>query len=419
VTAPRHRRGGLPRAERGAITLVVAAILLIGVTMTLIHTANTAVLEQTLSANEVRARQAAAAAQAGLEQALSATEAGPDTIFTDTLANGARFRAVYWAWNPDAPTAPPGLPTACPPGATEAFVNEALARPEALDGNFRILSCGWSDDGSAQSVALVGATAIPVAGPAAETAPLVVKGAVDTSGSGRVFNCFSNLTIWSGAGAAVSGKAGSTFVRHPELPTPEPDPATALPERPSHCNPAESLTSTPAYLCTTRGDQAGPDVILADPTLANLSPEQFFEAFAGAPRGPADDPGALFREIHAPARHPAQLPNLNGVQGQVIWVDGDLDLEQGEHIGTRTRPVFLVVGGDAHIHGNLRFHGILYVLGDLITTGNPEFIGSTAVEGRVTHRDGAPSFVFDPVALGAVRAMSPRGIVAGTWRDWL
>lgn len=60
-----------PRVERGAATLVVAIVLLLALTLMTFSAARIGVTEQRASANDVRAKDALAAAQAGIEQGIA------------------------------------------------------------------------------------------------------------------------------------------------------------------------------------------------------------------------------------------------------------------------------------------------------------------------------------------------------------
>lgn len=396
----------------GAATLVIALILLIGVTVTMLYTANTSVLEQRMSANEVRAKKAAAAAQAGLDRAM--LEDNPDPI-QQTLFDSSTYRAVFWKSGSL-------LPDACPdsPGPFTSLQFESDNRPANLNTDFRIISCGWSDDRSARSVAVVQVLARPPLNPDSVAAPLVARAAVDTAGAGRVYNYFTNLTVWSGEQLSVTGNAGTTFIRNPDLPPPLASPSTPLPSTPPNCGDVNAVSPTDPYICTTRGNQAGPDVILGDPTLSGISEDDFFRFVTGFNRGTGDNRLAEFTEaVSATEVAPGDANTIPSLDSQVIVVTGDLQISGNITVGSRENPVFLIIDGNARVGGGVTFHGVVYVLGDLTTTGNADFIGTTIIEGNVERAGGTPSFIFDPVSIGGVIAGTSRGVIAGTWRDWL
>lgn len=403
-----------PRAQFGAATLVVALILLIAVTVTMLYTANTSVLEQRISANEVRAKAAAAAAQAGLDRALDVSSKEPDLVIVpDASWNGdIAFRAVYW--DVDAP-----LPTECPLTPDGTFENEAANRPDSLNSGFMIISCGWSDDRAARSVVLAKAVESPAMGPLAETAPLVSRGAVDTGGNANIYNYFSNLTIWTGAGLDVTGKAGTTFIRNP-IRTDFVPPSPLSGETPQ-CLQNKETQADDYYLCTTRGNTVGPDVVLGDRSLAELSEVGFFELATGIEA--TDDAAAkrMFLEQFAIAPT-TNSGDLATTDAQVIWFEGNLDLNGGT-VGSEDKPVVLIVEGNATIRGNTVINGITLILEDLVTSGNPKFVGSTLVRGDVSPATGPgaggnPSFIYSPSAISGAMEATSRGIIAGTWRDW-
>lgn len=388
----RHRL--LPHRQRGAIALFMTVIILLAVTLTVIFTARTASMEQRMSANEVRAKQAANAAQAGLERAVAYVQGGGTDVTQLFSANFATDGMTYRArlWDPDPDAAPPQ----CPENPAAMGTNNPDSTRSTL-----IYSCGWSDDLSARKVV----TMLVQAGPSVgypPTNPLISKGSVDTNGRARVFNLFNNLTIWTGGVLDVTGNPGNTFVRNPDFP--RPDISDPLPNEPANCG------VHTAYVCTTDANVTGPDMIHSDLSLSSLTSDEFFENFMGLSK-------ADYRNTVATVKQPND--DLSNVGGQVIWIDGNPSVSIGGQIGTRTNPVILVINGDANTSGNTVLYGIFYVTGDLTVTGTPKFYGSSIIEGEVDKAGGTPYFIFDPLAAGGASELGQRSTVPGTWRDWL
>jgi hypothetical protein len=401
--------------QRGAATLAVALILLIGVTITILYTASITISEQRMSANELRAKSAAAAAQAGLDSALATnfTEADPGTVIAGTVGMAA-YRAIYWAG--DAP-----LPAACPdtPGP---FIDEASNHPTDLRSDFRIISCGWSDDRSAGRAVVARAVLTPALNDVARTAPLVARGNVNTAGRGKVYNYYTNITIWTGEGLDVIGNAGTTFIRNPQIPPGNPnfDLATETP----NCNTVQETTLSNPYVCTTRGNSLGPDVVLGDRSLEGLTAAEFFALATGIDSSSWAELKAVFIEQFSPLEtsEASDLTDPDNA-GKLIWFDGNLSLNGGS-VGTENAPVLLIVDGNATIRGEATFYGVVFVVQNLVTGGNPVFLGSTLVGGHIAPDTGPgaagnPSFIYSPNAISQALEATSIGIVAGTWRDWL
>jgi Tfp pilus assembly protein PilX len=374
--------------QTGAATILIAIFLLLTMTVLVIFTANTAVLEQRMSANEVRAKTAAAAAQAGLERALGYLQSGGNSVSTTFSENGdSVFRARFVAV---------GTPLVECPVNPNAVLS---LPPPANTRNLLVYSCGWSDDLSARKMASVQVRAGPALA-RSPSFPLVARGAVNTNGRARVFNFFEDMTIWTGSDVNITGNPGNTFVRNPLLTT-APNPADPLPAEPANCGIHTN------YVCTTDMNKIGGDVLDNDVSLGNLTRAEYFEQFMGLPK-------ADFRNFAIER----DTSNLSDIAGQVTWIEGDVT-SLPTPLGSRDNPVVLVVNGDLTLAGNNVFHGVLYVTGDLITRGTPRFYGSTIVEGQLNAASGTPYFIYDPEAKRIAREETGRRTgLSGTWRDW-
>ena len=400
----------LGRRQEGLATLLVTVIILVAITITLIFAAQTSVLEQRMSANEVRMKQTSSAAQGGLERAMAYMQnnSSPQRIVSDDDAAKA-FRATFLA-----PTALDD-PTLSSIGDVcsvdpDSFPTGAVQDLELAAGdNFRdaaILSCGWSDDRSSRKTVMLHMQAGPAIANPPEN-PLITRGGLDVRGNASVYNAYENLTIRSGGGVEISGAAGSTYLRHRDEPRPADDEDVPAP-------------GDPIYQLQSTKDQLGLGVIDRDDNFG-VSKDEFFEHFMGIPK-------AEYKASQVPAGnvHPAGTIEIDSNSwGQVHWVEGDARITG--QIGDRDNPVILIVEGDVTARGNFdEFHGILYVMGDLEATGNPEFYGSAVIEGLTEILDendpnfiaGTPHFIFDPVAASGGARIGARAIVSGSWRDW-
>lgn len=79
----------LPARQRGAVTLLVAVLALVLVTIMTVYTANVGVMDQRMAGNEFRYRQAAAAAEGGLNQAVAYFRADPSLIPNTSALNAS------------------------------------------------------------------------------------------------------------------------------------------------------------------------------------------------------------------------------------------------------------------------------------------------------------------------------------------
>ncbi|MFP4155093.1 MAG: PilX N-terminal domain-containing pilus assembly protein [Halothiobacillaceae bacterium] len=406
------------RQERGQVTLLVALVLLVAITIVVLFTARSAIVEQRVSANETRAKQAMAAAEAGLDRAhvymredgLDQDDDGTlDVLATQTLGNGATNRVLFCDGSD--PEFNPASGGHCARNATGTMTCNA-ASPRARHAT--IVACGWSDDSAARhQVTQVVRSSPSMANPPSN--PLTARGTVNVAGNMTVVNYYNNLTIWTGQTLDYNNATAKTFIRDPNLPAPEtpdlddPDALAGYPAVPEDINFANCSNTGDYYICGTHKDARGPDVIESDTTLRNLSNEQLFESYFGLPPDDYRDQVVTSEVTHQ------ELTDGDSRDGEIIWLDegGSINRE----LGTRLDPVILIVDGDVEFGGNAVIHGIVYVRGDLGGSGTPRIYGSIIVEGEADGT-GNVTVLYDPVAAGGAASIGELSGVPGSWRDW-
>jgi Tfp pilus assembly protein PilX len=442
----------LPR-QAGAITLLTSVIILMLATILIMAVSRTTLMEQRISGNEIRTRQAANAAEAGLNFALAyitqtsiggvSKPYGADkdkNTFTDdpsaitTITAGTSSAYSYRFFDPrmgqaaiSCPAAP-GL-VACDCGSTEAIAANACpaatpaiscgvtpnfsATPAAYLRTPRIVACGWSDDGLGRAMVSQGVGTVPALakGP---TNPLTAKGGVNVSGSASVTNFYNNLTIWAGNALTNIGNSGKTFVRNPTISPP----AASTPPPP----PPTTCTSSANYVCVTDKNTIGPDVIDRDPTLSNLGDDDMFFNYFAATTLAAYQEGVA----SMPAVAPANVSSLDGVKGEAFIVSSDVSTPgsgsiattMGVTIGSRDQPVVMIIDGNWSGSGNTTIYGVVYVRGNIDFAGNKTIYGAMLVEGAV-EVTGSLDVIYDPAVTGNAEALVGRaGMLPGSWRDW-
>lgn len=393
--------------QRGMATLLVSVILLFLATILIITVSRTTLMEQRMAANEIRSRKAFEAAQAGIDRAMvtmlttgvdadnnNVADAGPSAqLWASPETSGSRYFVSF-----------------CQPGiALPANVCDTIAAPVCTSvtpvffNTPLVVSCGWSDDGIGrklvqQAVGTVGGAA------SAPTNPLISKGAVNVGGSANVVNYFNNLSIWAGGSLTSIGNSGKSFVRNPTVAPPSPE--TVPPGPPNSC------TTSTDYVCLTDKNTTGPDVIANDPTLANLTNAQMFTNFTGQPDLATYEALVADRVIAA-----NQANTLTGKMGEAIVVNGDTTLPNST-IGSRDRPVVLIVNGNLDLQGTPTVYGLVYITGNVTGGGNVTVQGSMVVQG-VVQPTGSLDIIYDPLATTrAANNTGRRGWIPGSWRDW-
>lgn len=392
----------LARSQRGVSTLLISVILFLLASVLIITVSRTTLMEQRMSANEIRTRQAFEAAQAGIDQAAvvlisskvdanadGAADAGPSATLT---GSGARY---FVSW--------------CQPGiALPANVCDTIGAPACTGvtaSNFNtplIVSCGWSDDGIGRRLIQQGIGTVSALG-GTPSNPLTAKGGLNVGGSANVVNYYNNLTVWTGGSLTSIGNSGKTFVRNPTVAPPSA--STPPPGPPNSCS-----TSTD-YVCLTDKNTTGPDVIGNDPTLSNLTDAQMFTNFFGQP-----DLATYKAEVAKTVINASDVGTLAGKLGDSIVVTGNTTLPNAT-IGSREQPVVLIIDGDLEMQGTPYVYGIVYVTGNVTGGGNVTVQGAMVIEGSVSPT-GSLDVIYDPLVGEGAKNTGRPGLIPGSWRDW-
>lgn len=425
---PRQMLTARPSSQRGIVTLVSSVAFLFLAALVAIYVSRTALMEQRMSGNEIRHKQAFEAAQAGLDQAMifirttpqGADKSSPldniaDSTVLATLANGTRYKVAFCD-----PTNPPAANAQLCPDDPAGNINCDIlnneTNPDGINettymGTPMVVSCGWSDDLIAHHMVrqLIGSVPPLATSP---TNPLTAKGGINVGGSATVYNVYNNLTIWTGSSINNTGNSGKTFVRNPADPVPA-QTVNPAPSNGSSCNnpPNVAALTTTDYLCLTDSTKLGPDIIDNDPTLSNLSSDRMFSNYFGRTLQEMMDM-VESREVA-----PADVGTLSGVVGETVVITGNASLS-GMTIGSRERPVVLVINGDLDFTGSPTIYGTVYVTGNLVSHGNPKVQGAMVVNGVIGTATGSLDIIYDPFVTSNTQYSGRPGWIPGTWRDW-
>lgn len=390
--------------QRGAATILVALILLIASTLLVLIAGQASVTEQRLSANDVRARQALAAAQAGVDHALAYRRTPKADLTLEVLSNGTLDNASYRArfCLPDA------TPPACPVNPADAISCGIGKNATANVGELLIYSCGWSDDGAARRPITQLSSRIDSFG-AGIAMPLVARGTANLLvGGATILNYFNDLTVWSGDNLLGQSMTGKTFIRSSDHAEPQAGTAYRNTGNSPTCN-----NPPTGYMCSTQGSDIGHDVIISDPNLAGLGADPFFQTFMGTS---LNDYNQEIASIQVDADSSADIAALNGIKAETIWINGNTSLD-GVY-GTENEPVVIVVDGDLNLGANAVINGIVFVTENLNGNGTPRIYGAMIVAGTA-NATGNLTLVFDPSVIGKATKLGAAVGKPGSWKDWL
>lgn len=388
--------------QRGVLTLVVSLSILVLSTLVTFSVTKAILMEQKISNNELRAKQAFEAAEAGMLAAMDYISNDPDRD-----ANGVLDPLVFDG--SDADTIGDANNTTIGTAAVTVMVTDVSADLDMT--SVEISAVGYSDDRSAtrtvtQTMVLIN----PL--PNAPQNPVVTRGSVIIGGSATVINQEGHSTIWSGRDVDLgSNNATNTFV-----------PRLDAANYPICMDTARLCTTAPA---SSRNIKSV-DVIESDSSLAALSSDAFFQNFFGmseatyrASMVTIDTTGANFNTDADLATH------------EVIWVDGDTDI-QGSTIGCMTsqtgagvcpnnqiKPSIIIIDGDAEFTGTPQIYGILYVTGTITMSGNATIYGAVVTAGDASNSTGGSlTIVYDSSILAGTALAGNTSGSAGTWKDF-
>jgi len=413
--------------QKGAATLLVAVMLVIGATIIAVMASKTVLMETKNTANNYRTSQAMSAASGAMERGVAYFMANGfdadgngvvDYGTGDNVANPVIFTcdaaataAIANAVTPFSFDNVDGNQTTF----SQFYFDNTVASVDMKRGT--IVAQGWSDDCTAirtieQKVGVVGVFK-PGASP--EQA-WVSKAGVGVNGTGTIINRYTNTNVWAGGSYGGPSAAYDTYIR------------------PSNTETADytdtELDSDNSALNTQkvsdRNSGIGIDVITDDAFLASKTASQldanlnstannqFFDMYFSETKqgikGMARNAGQLITGGSIPA----------GTTG-LVWYEGDLSLDS---LGSIDTPLTLIVNGDLTINGTVDFFGIIYTTGDITGTGTPVIHGSLIAEkaGGAHSMSATSTLVFKPWGDGdgASDPFLPGtgAVISGSWMDW-
>jgi hypothetical protein len=356
--------------EYGAATLTITLILLFALSLITFYSARVGIVEQKISANEYRAKQAFEAAQAGLEigTAYLNNRIIRKQITTDTDNDG-----LIDPYQTDLTS---GLLT----NNAGYMINYSN---NAWPNDFRLIqldSTGWSDDKSAsanirQTLQLIPLLLNP------PDAGVTGRGDIIMDGNINLINTETNITARGGGSVTLQGGSQAT-------------------------------TSDPGNNGIEEND---PDL------LGMNTDEEFFQSFFGATRSDAglqsinltcDESECV--DQNDQSIHPGDYP------GENLWITGNTTIDS--NIGAADHPVILIVDGDLNLEGDISIWGLIYFTSTghtIHSAGNAHLHGVLVAENDSFLADGDLTIEYDAGVI-----LPPRGgnglyvRVAGTWRDF-
>ena len=386
------------KSQRGVLTLVISLVILSLSTLVTINLSRAILMEQRITNNDNRARQAFEAAEAGINAALIYLGNDPDVNIDGII-------------DPVFDTNADGMGDSASADVGTGSVTVTTTDLSGDMSSIRIIAQGFSDDLSAtRTITQTLVTINPL--PNMPDNPLVTRGGIVISGSATVHNPEGHSTIWSG-GDIDLGSNNSTSTEVPDIGDPG---YPACMDISMTCN----LVSASNRLI------AGVDVIENDSSLGSLSSDEMFQNFFGM--SPATYRASMVTVDTTPAGASAAV---HLATHEVVWIDGDVNLSSvtagcrvavtGSNVcsAANTKPSIVIVNGNATFGGGPQFYGLLFVRGNVTGSGNTTVHGALVIGGTSNSSTGGSLDIWysSSVLRGVARAGATTGS-AGTWRDF-
>lgn len=453
--------GVIPNRQTGAATLFMTLIMLLVAGLVLLYTSRGAIMEQRLSANEIRSKQAFAAANAGLEHAFSYMANGGidqnNDNNVDSLITGSYSASAFTFnvdRNRDGDTSdasdvgtttlamtnsqpsyyktqyclPTATPTACPSTHT---ANWALCTPPTDFKDVIVVACGWSDDDSAAhriTQRIGGTPSLPGSIPN----PLISRGLAGlTTGGASIFNYFNDLTVWSGQALTSTSAGTKTYVRdttdnnYKLADTSVNTSHSDNPDEPDYRDMSggtSTCANRPGYICSTKQQQIGFDAVTGDTRLTQGTTIDFFKMFFGDI--PANYVNTVGWKVDLNStlngENSTSASSIESMRDQSIWIAGDVqlnDMSANGEIGTKEHPVIIIIDGNLTLNSSPTINGIVYVRGNITGSGSPNFYGALIAEGNIDI-NGSPNVVYDPFSGTSLGHAGIPTKLQGSWKDW-
>lgn len=428
--------------QSGAATLLVAIILLIGITLIALFATRIGILDQKISGNEYRHKEAFANAEAGLEQAASYLRANP-TLHDSATSGWASCAALTSVFPCDIDGAELVFATVSASTITSSVdMLPSLPNSQAYlvkkSNNTIAVGEGASADGTGSAIAMIEYAETSLLTPG-EIPPLMSP-EVDLSGS---FTVVPNPN-GGGPGVPVSAWVKSTdssggswqTCQHGEYQ----DTGKVCIDTYDDTDNWKVCGCTAAGILSDSGN-IGSDIVVDDPSEFPYSSFAyvFNEVIA------YDDPDAAAKveakkaEIYDRAEAKGKVvPDCSSISGPptmvdgdllesldepLIWVTGNCSFPSGSTviIGSRDTPVIMVVEGDVKANGTLDVFGILIGLDDFQLNGNTVVHGSAISEYPSDLTNGSYAQVYDESVFAAFSdgtLTTDISKVKYSWRDF-
>ncbi|MGR8935250.1 MAG: pilus assembly PilX family protein [Gammaproteobacteria bacterium] len=403
--------------QRGAAALFIAVILLLAGTLIVLYASKVGIMDQRISGNDARAKQAFAGAEAGLDAGAAQLLTGTVAVFPTTYSNIAA--APYYSGTISASGVPVDSILITATGYADAHGSTSTASVRQKFGYFDIFDTG-------------------------PDAPVIVAGNVPPQGNMEIVGnpngagAGVNVAVWSDATTAISGSSATCqraeYIANGSETTSSTGDFTICSANSCDCG---GVSATIDGIISKSG-QIGRDIVYDDGVNDPHFPTDLFAYVFGVPK-------EMWTIIRDKATQVDDCSGFTSESHGMYWVNGDCDLPGNDVGGANTCvtsghnglcSVVIIVGdgnGFSSTGGDTKVYGLVFMFDDSSTAdiGRANMGGSTAIYGAfVADHDvcggSASCFsgsfdvvyeraVFEAIANDKTNQLLAR--VAGTWID--
>jgi len=363
----RHSKIQLKK-QKGAAAIIFASVLLFGIGVTTIYSARVGVIEQKVTSNQIRAKQARQAANSGVSTAM------------------LRIKKSQVLTHPEATL----------PAETIQGVGEYITSYETVGGDpnrLLVTINANSVDGSGLRDVQQNYKFMPYLR-SVPPATMVASGDVTLSDDTVIFDNKStktDATIWCGKSLKKRGVNG-------------------LGVRATTAKTTSNVTGGGTTARTKANSTRLP------------TGDALFESFFASTKA---DVKKIAKVVTCNPKKGCNAKDVDGLSG-LVWVDGDLKINGntkkgvGQFDATNKSPVILIVNGQFKVnHPNALVNGMVYVIGDWNNAGGKggKVKGSVVVEGNMT-ASGSLIMKYNDTILSSVQDTVGLYIpIPGTWKE--
>jgi len=414
--------------QKGAATLLVSIVLLIGVTLITIFAARVGVMDQRIAGNEYRHKEAKAAADAALEQAGAFIRQNPD-LYEGTSANWSDCTPVQALFPCRVGTTDyekvystvVGTTTIDPLAYTTSLNSDidsdsylVFTTSISLGNILTAVGRGSSLDGTADSFAQVSYSQVSLLTPG--EIPPVMASVIDINGSFTIVadpNSGDNngvpISAWvatldgTGTGSWQTCQLGS-YKNGNDICSEKFDETETNNSGWGGCN-----CDTTDFLSTNSDINYD---IFEDTT--DFPSDVFGYVFNGDNPDNVKTRAAGLNHVFADCTGLASV-DLKGAP--LVWIEGDCTIPAD--IGTTENPIILVVEGLLKINADHNVWGLLLGIGEIQLSGGPIIHGSIIADSTSKLSAGGYTQVYDPSVLESLTDPSVNTILSKLRYSWI